>query len=181
MSPFPHLQCCRVLPFCHEELLTAVSCLQMTQQKMFFTWNPRAMPNRMMYIDDVRGMPTPPAGGPSHAPNSPFNVLDEDEWPPLPTQAHATNVAAAGGVAMHMPGGPPVDDGAIEEPDFYTPLVAPAEGGTGQDHAVPHPPPLTWATVADMDYCKILFICRFGSLLIGPNSSGDHRRVRRIY
>ncbi|GJE91392.1 F-box protein [Phanerochaete sordida] len=52
-SPFPFLHVCQLLPFTRLHTLHNVSCLQMTQGKMFFTWDPRAMPG-MDPDDDAR-------------------------------------------------------------------------------------------------------------------------------
>ena len=103
-SPFPYLHCCQVLPFQHELFLDLVTCLQMTETKMFFTWNPRAMPD-MVY----RGEPEPvPHWSWFNPPHHVATTLDDNEWPPLP--------GAAAPAVMQVPGGPPIDDGELDDP-----------------------------------------------------------------
>ncbi|EKM53433.1 uncharacterized protein PHACADRAFT_197864 [Phanerochaete carnosa HHB-10118-sp] len=46
-SPFPFLQCCQILPFNQARALRNVTCLQMSQGRMFFIWDPRAMPDEL--------------------------------------------------------------------------------------------------------------------------------------
>lgn len=42
--PFPHIKSCRLLPFHARNPLRAVSCLQMTSRRVFFTWNRHFLP-----------------------------------------------------------------------------------------------------------------------------------------
>lgn len=43
-SPYPHLVVCRVLPFGNKSYFENVTCLQMTQTRMLFTWHPEILP-----------------------------------------------------------------------------------------------------------------------------------------
>ncbi|CAL1711315.1 unnamed protein product [Somion occarium] len=75
-TAFPHLVACRILPFGDDHLLRRVSCLQMSDSKLYFTYDPQAIRKnesaKRRADDEVEN--TEPQAGPSTS-RSPRSIV----------------------------------------------------------------------------------------------------------
>lgn len=126
------MRCCQILPFDTDRLLATVSCLQMTQTRMLFTWNPRAMPG-LIFEDEEPEHPSAWQWMPflGHAALQHQAVDEDDEEPADLLDPHMPPLEPAA-APQPMPGGPPVGGaGGNQAPPAAAWWAVPAPGQGG--------------------------------------------------
>ncbi|KAJ3549871.1 hypothetical protein NM688_g5135 [Phlebia brevispora] len=89
-SPYPSMIICRILPFAFRDYLDNVTCLQLTQSKMFFTWHPDIVPPRSQQSanpnitnssesNEPSGMNAGAAPAQLHLPNAEHHNTEDDD------------------------------------------------------------------------------------------------------